>query len=81
MGKNIKGKECGKGIFQRKDGWYIARFVDKRGTRHEKYFKTLPEARNWQADSQCQDRYVHVTNDSMLKAVSLFEESSPTATV
>ncbi|MBE6928562.1 MAG: hypothetical protein E7467_08820 [Ruminococcaceae bacterium] len=27
------------------------------------------------------DRYVHVTNDSMLKAVSLFEESSPTATV
>ena len=27
------------------------------------------------------DRYVHVTNDSMRKAVSLFEESSPTATV
>ena len=27
------------------------------------------------------DRYVYVTNDSMLKAVSLFEESSPTATV
>ena len=24
MGKNIKGKECGTGIFQRKDGWYIA---------------------------------------------------------
>ena len=57
MGKNNKGKECGKGIFQRKDGWYIARFVDKRGTRHEKYFKTLPEARNWQADSQYQDRH------------------------
>ena len=57
MGKSIKGKECGKGIFQRKDGWYIARFVDKYGTRHEKYFKTLPEARNWQADSQHQDRH------------------------
>ena len=57
MGKNIKGKECGKGIFQRKDGWYIARFVDKYGTRHEKYFKTIPEARNWQADSQYQDRH------------------------
>jgi len=27
------------------------------------------------------DRYVPVTNDSTLKAVSLFEESSPTATV
>ena len=57
MGKNIKGKECGKGIFQRKDGWYIARFVDKYGKRHEKYFKTIPEARNWQADSQYQDRH------------------------
>ena len=57
MGKSIKGKECGKGIFQRKDGWYIARFVDKYGKRHEKYFKTIPEARNWQADSQYQDRH------------------------
>lgn len=35
MGKNIKGKECGKGIFQRKDGWYIAKFVDKYGKRRE----------------------------------------------
>lgn len=29
MGKNLKGKECGKGISQRKDGLYCARFVDK----------------------------------------------------
>ena len=29
MGKNLKGKECGKGIRQRKDGVYSARFVDK----------------------------------------------------
>ena len=29
MGKNLKGKECGKGIYQRKDGLYHARFVDK----------------------------------------------------
>jgi len=57
LGKSIKGKECGKGIFQRKDGWYIARFVDKYGKRHEKYFRTIPEARNWQADSQYQDRH------------------------
>ena len=28
MGKNLKGKECGKGICQRKDGLYYARFVD-----------------------------------------------------
>ena len=31
MGKNLKGKECGKGIYQRKDGLYSARFVDKTG--------------------------------------------------
>lgn len=35
MGKNLKGKECGKGICQRKDGLYLARFVDKFGKRHE----------------------------------------------
>ena len=27
MGKNLKGKEIGKGICQRKDGLYTARFV------------------------------------------------------
>lgn len=47
MGKNLKGRECGKGICQRKDGLYSARFVDKQGNRQEKYFSTLPEARNW----------------------------------
>ena len=26
MGKNIKGKELGEGISQRKDGFYVARF-------------------------------------------------------
>ena len=36
MGKNLKGKDCGKGIYQRKDGLYHARFVDKAGNRHEK---------------------------------------------
>ena len=47
MGKSLKGKECGKGICQRKDGLYYARFVDKTGKRHEKYLPTLPDARNW----------------------------------
>ena len=47
MGKSLRGKECGKGICQRKDGLYYARFVDKTGRRHEKYLPTLPEARNY----------------------------------
>lgn len=57
MGKNLKGKECGKGICQRKDGWYIARFVDKSGSRHEKYFKTLPEAKNWLEDARYENKH------------------------
>lgn len=47
MGKNLKGRECGRGICQRKDGLYSARYSDQYGKRQEKYFSTLPEARNW----------------------------------
>ena len=57
MGKNLKGKECGKGIRQRKDGLYSARFVDKLGNRHEKYFATIPEARNWIEESKYADKH------------------------
>lgn len=60
MGKNLKGRECGKGIYQRKDGKYSARFTDKYGKRQEKYFKTLPEARNWLADVHRHGNYVSV---------------------
>ena len=52
MGKNLKGKECGKGIYQRKDGLYSARYVDELGNRHQKYFPTLPEARKWLEDAK-----------------------------
>ena len=47
MGKKLKGKECGNGICQRKDGRYCARFVDRNGKRRYHYFKSLLEARNW----------------------------------
>ena len=60
MGKNLKGKECGKGICQRKDGLYYARFVDKTGRRHEKYLPTRPEARNWIEESKYADAHEDV---------------------
>ena len=60
MGKNLKGKECGKGICQRKDGLYYARFVDKAGRRHEKYLPSLPEARNWIEESKYADAHEDV---------------------
>lgn len=66
MGKNLKGKDCGKGIYQRKDGLYSARFVDRAGKRHEKYFQTLPEARNWIEDAKYANKHddVFVATDT-----------------
>lgn len=49
LGKNRKGKELGEGLSQRKDGLYSARYTDQLGVRKQKYFRTLPEARNWLA--------------------------------
>ena len=60
MEKSLKGRECGKGIYQRKDGLYSARFVDRAGKRHEKYFQTVPEARNWIADAKYADTHAEV---------------------
>ena len=57
MGKNLKGRECGKGIYQRKDGKYSARYYAKDGKRKEKYFDTLPEAKNWLADAKYEQRH------------------------
>ncbi len=54
-GKKWKGKECGKGTCQRKDGKYSARFYDKFGKRNERYCNPLPEVRNWLADAQYQN--------------------------
>ena len=56
MGKNLKGRECGKGICQRKDGKYSARYSSGTG-RSEKHFDTLPEAKNWLADAQYEERH------------------------
>lgn len=60
MVKSLRGKECGKGICQRKDGLYHTRFVDKAGKRHEKYFQTIPEARNWIEQAKYADKHEDV---------------------
>ena len=61
MGKSLKGKECGKGICQRKDGLFSARFVNKQGKRTVKCFSTLPEARNWLDDARYADKHNQVS--------------------
>ena len=73
MGKNLKGKECGKGICQRKDGQYYARFVNKRGKRQENYFATLPEARNWLEDARYADKHDNVFAPSDMTVDTWFE--------
>ena len=73
MGKNRKDKECGKGICQRKDGKFSARYSAKNGARREKHFDTLPEARNWLADAQYEDKH-DVYNPSSEMTVDVWFE-------
>lgn len=73
MGKNLKGRECGKGICQRKGGIYSARYIAKDGSRREKYFETLPEARNWLADSQYEDKHNKVMAATDITVDSWFD--------
>lgn len=60
MGKSLRGKECGKGICQRKDGLYSARFVSSEGKRRVKCFSSLPEARNWLEDAKYADKHENI---------------------
>ena len=73
MGKSLKGRECGKGICQRKDGLYSARFVNKQGTRTVKCFSTLPEARNWLEDAKYEDRHDNLFVPSDMTVDTWFE--------
>ena len=56
MGKDFKGRECGVGICQRKDGLFSARYTNLRtGKRVEKHFKTLQSARYWLAKEKAKN--------------------------
>lgn len=51
MGKDLKGKELGVGICQRKDGLYYARYLDRWGKRKNIYNKNLRELRKELAEA------------------------------
>lgn len=57
MGKNLKGRELGKGITQRKDGRYQARYTNRFGKRQTVYSKNLSEIRNILKEEQKKDSY------------------------
>lgn len=56
MGKNLKGKELGKGLSQRKDGSYCGRYVNRFGNRNCIYGKTLKEVKNKLASALADDQ-------------------------
>ena len=51
MGKDLKGKELGKGITQRKDGRYFARYMDKYGQRKSLYSDSLRDIKKMLRDA------------------------------
>lgn len=73
MGKDLRGKELGVGISQRKDGLYTARFTDKSGKRRQQYFKKLQECRNWLADAQFNDEHGNISASSEMTVDAWFE--------
>lgn len=62
MGKDLKGKELGVGLNQRKDGRYQARFTRNNGKRSEKNFVKISEAREWLAREKYLDNNLNECN-------------------
>lgn len=57
MGKDLKGKELGRGIIQEKSGRYLVRYVDIWGKRQAKRFNDVKSCRDWLYDMSYQDRH------------------------
>lgn len=66
MGKSLNGKELGKGITQRKDGLYRARFINRFGKRQTLYGKTISEITKKLRDEQYNDeRQLNLVSSGM----------------
>ncbi len=64
MGKDLKGKELGKGILQRKDGRYCGRFTDRFGQRQNLYSFKLSELRTMMTEAMYEnDKRLNVYNE------------------
>ena len=66
MGKSLNGKELGRGITQRKDGLYQARFINRFGKRQTIYAKTYNEITKKLRDEQYEDeKQLNVVDSNM----------------
>lgn len=73
MGKDLKGKELGEGIYQQSNGTYCARFVDKFGKRKSKRSKKLQEVRQWLVDTKYIDEHSDIEQASNMVVDYWFE--------
>ena len=66
MGRSLNGKELGKGITQRKDGLYQARFTNRFGKRQTIYAKTLTEiTKKLREEQYLDEKQINVVSSSM----------------
>lgn len=73
MGKNLKGKELGAGLSQRKDGKFSARYVDKSGKRNQSYFEKLSEAKRWLNEQLYMNEHATVAASTKMTVDTWFE--------
>lgn len=64
MGKDLKGKELGEGISQRKDGRYTVR-ISNDGKRTQKYFATLSEAKKWKIKADYKKEVLQISDGTV----------------
>lgn len=69
MGKDLKGKELGKYLCQRKDGRYMARFTDRFGKRVSIYADSYKEVKNLFNEELCKN----LTQKNIKKNIKLNE--------
>lgn len=66
MGKSLKGKELGKGISQRKDGVYQARFINRFGKRQTIYAGTYTDiTKKLRTAMYMDEKQINVVNSTM----------------
>lgn len=72
MGKDLKGKNLGKGINQRKDGSYYARITANKKT-IGKYFKKYSDAKKWVLEQSYNQQFLGIDLGNQMKLNDWFD--------
>ena len=73
MGKSLKRKECGKRHTPKKGRVIFRKILYQRRGTARKYFKSLPEAKNWLADTKYELRHRVITCNSDMSVDNWFD--------